>query len=68
MTRYHGAYPAEFRRQMVELVRSRRTPDELARDLPAASTIRAIRGRVRCISVFADMATNSTRPGLSTDP
>ena len=32
MPRTHPAYPPEFRHQMVELVRSRRSPTELARD------------------------------------
>jgi transposase len=30
MPRYRTAYPPEFRRQMVDLVRSGRTPEELA--------------------------------------
>lgn len=34
-------YPPEFRRQMVELVRSGRSPEELAREFePSAQTIR----------------------------
>ncbi|MCA3513243.1 MAG: transposase [Methylobacterium sp.] len=32
MPRFRSAYPPEFRRQMVELVRSGRTPEELARE------------------------------------
>ena len=32
MPRYRTAYPPEFRRQMVDLVRSGRTPEELARE------------------------------------
>ena len=36
-----GTYPAEFRRQMVELVRGGRTPGELAREFePSAQAIR----------------------------
>ena len=31
MPRYRTAYPPEFRRQRVDLVRSGRTPEELAR-------------------------------------
>jgi hypothetical protein len=31
MPRYRTAYPPEFRRQMVDLVRCGRTPEELAR-------------------------------------
>jgi transposase len=38
--RYRPAYPPEFRRQLVELVRSGRTPDELAREFePTAQSI-----------------------------
>ncbi|MEO3875548.1 transposase [Nonomuraea sp. B12E4] len=34
-------YPPEFRRQMVELVRARRTPQELAKEFqPSAQSIR----------------------------
>ena len=37
----HEPYPPEFRRQMVELVRSGRTPAELAREFePSAGAIR----------------------------
>jgi transposase len=32
MQRYRAAYPPEFRRQMIDLVRSGRTPEELARE------------------------------------
>ena len=32
MARTHEAYPREYRRQMVELVKSGRTPSELARE------------------------------------
>jgi transposase len=35
--RYRAAYPPEFRRQMVELVRSGRTPEELAREFEPTS-------------------------------
>ncbi|KAF0127826.1 MAG: hypothetical protein FD152_2487, partial [Xanthobacteraceae bacterium] len=31
MPRFRSAYPPEFRRQLVELVRSGRTPEELSR-------------------------------------
>ena len=41
MARTHEAYPPEFRRQMVELVKSGRTPSELAREYePSAGSIR----------------------------
>src|ERR1700722_18920129 len=40
MPRYRTAYPPEFRRQMVDLVRSGRTPEELAREFePTAHSI-----------------------------
>jgi transposase len=39
--RKRGAYPPEFRRQMVELVRAGRSPEELGRKFePTAQTIR----------------------------
>jgi len=41
MPRSRPPYPAEFRRQMVELVRAGRTPEELAREFePSAQAIR----------------------------
>ncbi|KWX05901.1 transposase [Carbonactinospora thermoautotrophica] len=41
MPRSRPPYPPEFRRQMVELVRSGRTPEELAREFePSAQAIR----------------------------
>ena len=41
MPRPRPAYPPEFRRQLLELVRAGRTPDELAREFePSAQTIR----------------------------
>lgn len=40
MPRFRAAYPPEFRRQLVELVRSGRTPDELSREFePTAQSI-----------------------------
>lgn len=40
MPRLRSAYPPEFLRQMVELVRSGRTPEELAREFePTAPSI-----------------------------
>ena len=40
MPRYRTAYPPELRRQMVDLVRSGRTPEELAREFePTAQSI-----------------------------
>ena len=41
MPKRRPPYPAEFRRQMVELVRAGRTPDELSREFePSAEAIR----------------------------
>ena len=41
MPRTRRGYPPEFRRQMVELVRSGRSPEELAREFePSAQSIR----------------------------
>lgn len=41
MPRTRAAYPAEFRRQMVELVRAGRRPDELAKEFePSGHSIR----------------------------
>jgi transposase len=41
MGRHHATYPPEFKRQMVELVRSGRSPEELAREFePSAGAIR----------------------------
>ena len=41
MPRSRAPYPAEFRRQMVELVRAGRTPEELSREFePTAQSIR----------------------------
>ena len=41
MSKSRGAYPPEFRRQMVELVRAGRTPEELAGEFePTAQSIR----------------------------
>ena len=41
MPRSHTPYPPEFRRQMVELVRSGRTPDELGQEFePSSESIR----------------------------
>jgi transposase len=40
MPRFRAAYPPEFRRQMVELVRAGRLPEELAREFePTAQSI-----------------------------
>jgi transposase len=42
MGRTRSAYPAEFRRQIIELVRAGRSPEELAREFePTAQSIRS---------------------------
>lgn len=42
MAKTHPPYPPEFRRQMVELVRAGRTPEELSREFePTAQSIRS---------------------------
>ena len=41
MGKRHHAYPPEFRRQMIELIRSGRTPEELGQEFePSSQTIR----------------------------
>ncbi len=41
MSRKRSRYPAEYRQQMVDLVRSGRSPDQLAREFePSAQSIR----------------------------
>ena len=57
MTRYRPAYPPEFRRQMIDLVRSGRTPEELSREFEPSAA--AIAGWVR----RAD-AEDGTRPDV----
>ena len=54
-----AAYPPEFRRQIVELVRAGRTPEELAKEFePSAQTIRG---------VSQDRADAGQGPGLTSD-
>jgi len=52
MPKSHAAYAPEFRRQMVELVRSGRTPEELSRDLSRPRN-RSGTGFVRPIATMA---------------
>jgi transposase-like protein len=41
MSKKHPPYAPEFRRQMIELVRARRTPEQLAKEFePSAQAIR----------------------------
>ena len=57
----HRPYPPEFRRQMVELVRAGRNPEELAREFEPSA--QAIRNWVR----QADLDEGRRRDGLTTD-
>ncbi len=42
MSRKRSRYPSEYRQQMVDLVRSGRSPDQLAREFePSAQSIRS---------------------------
>ncbi len=60
MPRTRPPYPAEFRRQMVELVRAGRTADELAREFEPSA--QAIRNWVR----QADLDEGRRKDGLTT--
>jgi transposase len=58
--RTRPAYPPEFRRQIVELVRAGRTPEDLAREFePSAQTIRSWANQ--------DRVDAGERPGLTSD-
>jgi len=49
MAKTRPPYPPEFRRQMVELVRAGRSPEELAQEFePTAQSIRNWVGRAEC--------------------
>ena len=60
MPKTHPSYPAEFRARMVELVRSGRSPEELAREFEPSS--QAIRNWVR----QADLDAGRRADGLTT--
>lgn len=60
MPKTHLSYPAEFRARMVELVRSGRSPEELAREFEPSS--QAIRNWVR----QADLDEGRRADGLTT--
>ena len=61
MPRGHSPYPPEYKREIVELVRSGRSPEELAREFePSAG---AIRNWVR----QADLDEGRRNDGLTTD-
>ncbi len=61
MPKSHAPYPPEFRRQMVELVRAGRTPEELAKEFEP--TAQAIRKWVQ----QADRDAGRRQDGLTTD-
>ena len=67
MPRFRSAYPLEFRRQMVELVRSGRTPEDLARKFePTAPTIAAwVKQTDRDAGKRGDGTTSAEREVLS---
>jgi transposase len=67
MQRYRAAYPPEFRRQMVELIRSGRTPEELAREFePTAQSISTwVRQAERDAGKRADGPTSAERDELN---
>jgi transposase len=61
MAGHHAPYPPEFRRRMIELARSGRTPEELAREFePSAQTIRNWVAQ-------ADLDEGRSTDGLTTD-
>ena len=67
MQRYRAAYPPEFRRQMVELVRSGRTPEELSREFePTPQSISSwVKQAERDAGKRADGPTSAERDELS---
>ena len=67
MPRYRSAYAPEFRRQMIEWVRSGRTPEELAREFePTAQSISAwVKQAERDAGKRADGPTSAEREELS---
>ena len=67
MPKSHAAYPPEFRRQMVELVRSGRTPEELSHEFePTAQSIwNWVRQADRDTGQRQDGATSSEREELT---
>ena len=67
MPRYRTAYPPEFRRQMVDLVRSGRTPEELAREFePTAKSISTwVKQAERDVGKRTDGPTSADREELA---
>lgn len=66
MPRFRAAYPPEFRRQLVELIRSGRTPEELSREFePTAQYIANwVRQAERDAGKRSDGATTAEREEL----
>jgi transposase len=67
MQRYQAAYPPEFRRQMIEQVRSGRTPEDLTREFePAAPSISTwVKQADRDAGRRADGPTSAEREALA---
>ena len=67
MKRYRPAYPPEFRRQMVDLVLLRQTPEELSEEFePTAQSIaKWVRQADRDAGRRVDGATSAERQELS---
>lgn len=67
MQRYRPAYPSEFRRQMVDLVHSGRTPEELSEEFEptAQSLAKWVRQADRDAGKRVDGTTSAEREGLS---
>ncbi len=67
MQRYRPAYPSEFRRQMVDLVHSGRTPEELSEEFePTAQSIaKWVRQADRDAGKRVDGTTSAEREELS---
>lgn len=67
MPRFRSAYPPEFRRQMVELVRSGRTPEDLAREFEqtAQSILNGVRQADRDAGRRTDGPTGAEREELA---
>jgi transposase len=68
MPRYRTAYPPEFRRQMVDLVRSGRTPEELAREFEptAQSSMAGARARRAARATVAGQLSDAARHPAAT--
>ena len=60
MAGHHAAYPPEFKRQIVELVRSGRSPEELAREFESSA------GAIRTWVKQADVDEGVRSDGLTT--